>query len=644
MRRVSNSNTLRIGIFGTWYSLWYDKEYYTFLVYKDYKLIEYLNSIFYRLRLPTTHFYLNRINQNYYYIQSNIYLTKPSFNKFSKLLLNNKSLFRYISMLEYLFDFSLLVPNRISKEKFVINGSLLEKKNSLVMNSFFYSLYSFLYFNNFYLSSYFYSIYFFYNYFNNIFLFKYKKLLLDRSQQDILYFSSNALNKQIISNNSFRILNNFFNIDKSYLLNKLKLKTKLKLNFDKIKSFFVSYFVYLNNKKNNFFFFFNLNFTFLFRNTITFFLYNFIKFIYHYFFFFSKLRGNLISSYYFLGIFYKIYFLYKKSKIYETYFMNLKYSRLSNNFSQSYSNTVSVNKKSYFLYGFKSYDRKSYKGKEYLNYKINKFIYSSLNSEYGFMSYFYLKDFSLFTKESIKNSIRIKKDAIDMVYFKKINRYNIFIKRVTFFLKKKLFFSFNKYIEQTIHFYTGIDTFFLPTYYVNRFPNLDSKLISDYIVYNLKRKHKITRILKRISYIQQRANVNTKRLFIPLFNEINSINEDRLVNKKYFSFFNFNNLSNIVFFSQIFNRNVSNKYNPISGIRIEFSGPPKKAKMSKTIAYHNVVHNFKLVGKMPTHTIYADIHYHQSSVKLKRSSFGIKVWLFFNTRILNINNVNKTIL
>ena len=63
MRRVSNSNTLRIGIFGTWHSLWYDKEYYTFLVYKDYKLIEYLNSIFYRLRLPTTHFYLNRINR-----------------------------------------------------------------------------------------------------------------------------------------------------------------------------------------------------------------------------------------------------------------------------------------------------------------------------------------------------------------------------------------------------------------------------------------------------------------------------------------------------------------------------------------------------------------------------------------------------
>jgi len=47
---------------------------------------------------------------------------------------------------------------------------------------------------------------------------------------------------------------------------------------------------------------------------------------------------------------------------------------------------------------------------------------------------------------------------------------------------------------------------------------------------------------------------------------------------------------------------------------------------------------------MPTHSIYADIHYYQSYIKLKRSTFGIKVWLFYNTRILNIHNINKTIL
>mgnify|MGYP006190408183 FL=1 len=122
MRRVSNSNTLRIGIFGTWHSLWYDKEYYTFLVYKDYKLIEYLNSIFYRLRLPTTHFYLNRINQKYYYIKSNIYLTLPSFNRFTKFINNNKKIFKYLSILEYLFDFNLLIPKNLLHNKEIINN------------------------------------------------------------------------------------------------------------------------------------------------------------------------------------------------------------------------------------------------------------------------------------------------------------------------------------------------------------------------------------------------------------------------------------------------------------------------------------------------------------------------------------------
>src|SRR6478609_11206668 len=111
MKRISNLNTLRIGIFGTWYSLWYDKEYYSFLVYKDYKLTEYLNSIYYRLRLPTSHFYFNRINQKHYYIQSNIYLSSPNFNRFTKSVKSNKQVFKYISILEYLFDFNLLVPN-----------------------------------------------------------------------------------------------------------------------------------------------------------------------------------------------------------------------------------------------------------------------------------------------------------------------------------------------------------------------------------------------------------------------------------------------------------------------------------------------------------------------------------------------------
>jgi hypothetical protein len=143
--------------------------------------------------------------------------------------------------------------------------------------------------------------------------------------------------------------------------------------------------------------------------------------------------------------------------------------------------------------------------------------------------------------------------------------------------------------------------------------------------------------------MQKSLNNKSKKIFIPLFNELNIVNS-RLVNKKYLTLYNYSNLFNIVFFNKIYNKDLLKKYNPVSGLRIEFSGPPKKAQMSKTIAYHNVIHDYKLVGKMPTHTVYADIHYYQSYVRLKRSTFGIKVWLFFHTRILNSNNVNKTIL
>jgi ribosomal protein S3 len=133
-------------------------------------------------------------------------------------------------------------------------------------------------------------------------------------------------------------------------------------------------------------------------------------------------------------------------------------------------------------------------------------------------------------------------------------------------------------------------------------------------------------------------------MLIPLFNELNTLNNSILNYKKYISLFNFNTIFTAASFSNIYNEQMKKKKNPISGIRIEFSGPPKKAERSKIIAYHDVIQDYRLIGKMPTHSIYADIHYYQSYIKLKRSTFGIKVWLFYNTRILNIHNINKTIL
>jgi len=304
------------------------------------------------------------------------------------------------------------------------------------------------------------------------------------------------------------------------------------------------------------------------------------------------------------------------------------------------------NKNSNFSYNFKPFinnSKENVKNKYFLNYKFNKLVLSTYNNNYGFISYFYINNFNLLTKEYSNSSIKINREIIDMVYFKRINKLNIFQKKIFNHFKLRFFALFNFYLEYTIYKYTGLNSFFLVSYYIRNFPNFDSKFISDYICFNLKRKHRITRVFNKISQMQRKLIFKSKKIYIPLFNEINTINS-KLISKKYLPYYNFNNLFNVVFFNKIYNKDLLKKYNSLSGMRIEFSGPPKKAQMSKTIAYHNIVHDYKLVGKMPTHTIYADIHYYQSYVKLKRSTFGIKVWLFFHTRLLNSNNVNKTIL
>jgi hypothetical protein len=622
MRRISNLNSLRIGIFGTWYSLWYDKEYYTFLVYKDYKLIEYLNSIFYRLRIPTSHFYLNRINNNYYYIESNLYLTKPSFNKFTKILYYNRSIFKYISLLEYLLDFTLLVPSNLLKNKNYIEDLML-KNNIILKNdySLFYSLFNFF------------SIY-------------------KRSNYIYYYFHLNLLNKLFFTRDSGKItfiknvFNSSFNINRDNKLFGL-LGQNVKVSSKKIKFYFLNFLSFSNYKDNLFYYYYNINFSFIKSKLLNFFFTYFHKLVSFYFFILFFMGKSIkITNYYFLTVYYKLYFFLRKNILLNSYKFNINKNIDFSSFSFNSSLISSVSKRSDFSYNLKLFlnrSRDSLKNKQYLNYKLNRFINFSLANHYGFFSYFYIKNFNLLVKEFTDNSIKISKEVIDMVHFKKINRMSLFQRRITNFFKHRFFSLFGSYLELTLLSYTGYNCFFLVSYYVKDFPSFDTKLISDYICFNLKRKHKITRVFNKISQMQRIYNVKSSNIFIPLFNELNNISNE-MYSKQNISYLNYNNLFNIVFFNKIYNRDLIKKYNPVSGVRIEFSGPPKKAQMSKTVAYHNIIHDYKLVGKMPTHTIYADIHYYQSYVKLKRSTFGIKVWLFFHTRILNSNNVNKTIL
>ena len=414
-------------------------------------------------------------------------------------------------------------------------------------------------------------------------------------------------------------------------------------NKNNIRYYFINFLSYFLNKKNIIYNNINLQLKNIFSYINNYYLLFINKLLFFYNFIFLKSNNINIVYYYLIKYINKFYFFFNKNRLINLYYLKLENRLVLNNLKKIPLSINNIYKSSFYNYNLRNKKFFNNRYKQYLNYKFNKFFISSLNNRYGFISNYYIKDFNLMYRETNSNFLKIRNNIVDMVHFKKINKFNNFYKRIIFYFKKKFFNFFNFFLESTISNYTGFKTFFLPIYYMKKFPSFDTKLISDYITYNLKRKHKIRRVLKRIGRLQYIANSFSNKIFIPLYNELNSYN-NYLYNSNNKVFFNYNNIFNIVFFSQIFDKEIINKYNPISGIRIEFSGPTKKAQMSKTIAYHSIVHDYKLVGKMPTHTIYSDIHYYQSYVKLRRSTLGIKVWLFYNTRITNIHNINKTII
>lgn len=75
-----------------------------------------------------------------------------------------------------------------------------------------------------------------------------------------------------------------------------------------------------------------------------------------------------------------------------------------------------------------------------------------------------------------------------------------------------------------------------------------------------------------------------------------------------------------------------NKKYPLLGIRIECSGSTKKGRQATLIAYHHVVKNDKLSGKMPYQSVMADVDFYQNFARTRSGSIGIKVWIFFYTK------------
>lgn len=607
MSRLSNLNTLRIGIFGNWYSSWYDNEYYTFLVFKDYKLIEYLNSIFYRLRLPTTHFYINRINQKYYYIESNIYITKPVLRRTTKSIHKNKDIFRYLSIIEYLFDVIFLLPSNFIADKKMNFISYLYISNN-VKSYFFYSLYNihtfynnnlfFSSFNYLYLLDYLMKMKHIYNISLNISFFLNNNKLLNSIEDnnllyniDLLYNKFKFQNKNT-DNNIFYMFSNFFKIDSIQKIKFFNFKKKINQHLkkkNKINIYFLKFISFVYNKKNWFSLLLNTNFLNFF-NSIKKFFYLYVSFFINIFFeLYLVLSLNInIKEYSFVflnleKLILNFYYLIKKNNLLSNYKLyiktNFKFNFLRNQLDNSLFLPIESSISHRFNPRFRNIEKQvMYEDKYYINHKFNKFIHGLFSNQYGFFSYFYLKDFDTLSRRSNSNVIQTDSEYVDAVHYKNINKFNNFFKRINIHFNNQFFRIFNNLIEKTIYFFTGLECFFLPVYYINSFPSFDTKLLMDYISYNLKRRHNITKIFNRIGRLQKKLHIDSSKMLIPLFNELNSLNINVSQYKKYIPLFNFNTIFTAASFGDIYNEQIKKKKNPISGIRIEFSGPPKKEK------------------------------------------------------------------
>lgn len=139
-------------------------------------------------------------------------------------------------------------------------------------------------------------------------------------------------------------------------------------------------------------------------------------------------------------------------------------------------------------------------------------------------------------------------------------------------------------------------------------------------------KRYINLINEKIDYLNEKIN-EYKNIFPNWINK-RKYNMFREMEKKII-----NNFLNVVkFFDDLYNNEILSKRYPLLGLRIECNGPTKRGKQARIIAYHQVIKNHQLFGRMPNKSILADIDYYQSFARTKQGSIGIKVWVFFYSK------------
>jgi hypothetical protein len=170
-----------------------------------------------------------------------------------------------------------------------------------------------------------------------------------------------------------------------------------------------------------------------------------------------------------------------------------------------------------------------------------------------------------------------------------------------------------------------------------------------YLFYKKKKKTKniiFHETIKNYKYLKNKKKNNNLYVYknkneIKLYNKIKKLNTYKTNNIKKIKLICINNNANIFNQKTKYDNNLYGwlrymkvlKYKkyPLTGMRIELSGPTKKGRRTQTHLYNEWVDFYTLPGKMQLVKIMNDIKYWQSYGLTQRASIGIKVWMHFHT-------------
>lgn len=242
MSRISNLTTIKIGLLRSWHSFWFDSYYYSYLLFGDLRIKDYITGIFYSLNTITDYLYIYRFISDSILIKTNlIFLSNINF----------KSI--YIDCLYNLDDNYRFFYNKKIWNIFLSGLKVLDLFNNLKVSldiniSYeyflnYYNIYRLLYYYNnniiniLYnskneiissISSYKYCIV------SNLFNLIYIDLLLDNSVLNIFTQKySNVKNKQLLNNNNYISI---LNLNKHFEL--------YNINLNNLILYYISSYVY----------------------------------------------------------------------------------------------------------------------------------------------------------------------------------------------------------------------------------------------------------------------------------------------------------------------------------------------------------------------------------------------------------------